>query len=154
MQTIVFLAIITMFTVAFTQGQTPGFNLKPCQISVPTTLRVGHADFTLSALFYLDDGGKPARIKQIGSFKLSQDEIQACIGSWGFPGLLTKSAIVARFRWSHGNGWTELILVGKGIEVKITLAPESDLTTKEDRNWNRQRSRCHVCDSAIFERYN
>jgi hypothetical protein len=101
-------------------AQVPKVNVVFCGFEPSKSLVQGHANFTLRVLFLIDQKGKPANPRQVGGFRVDQNQVKKCLSEWDFSGLSANSRVTARFTWKHGIGWTQMDVSGRELNVKIT----------------------------------
>jgi hypothetical protein len=94
-----------------------------CNFEVPEQLRRANLSFYLSYSFELNDDGAPVKFVKIRNQYLKEDQILACLETWRFSGLRRGAKIVATFRWTHGEGWVQVAIVGPGYKQIVRKNP-------------------------------
>lgn len=122
-----------VFSFQTSNAQSIATNIKFCRFTVSKNLRIGHANFTVITSFRVGSDEKPNQIKQIGNFRVAQGEMETCLSDWQFAGLSSASILLARFRWEHGAGWTEMTVSGKELELRLMPAVKPVTTVLSDR---------------------
>jgi hypothetical protein len=88
--------------------------VTPCQISVPLGAR--EATFTVVYRFRTKEG-RPVNIRRVKNDFLKDEEFAACISRWTLPSL--SGVGVAEFSYKTGEGWTKVIVSGKGFKKSL-----------------------------------
>lgn len=91
--------------------------IPACRIDVPHEVR--EATFVVVYKFEMRDG-KPVNIRKVKNDFLKNDEFTTCISKWTIPSLAEEG--VAEFHYKMGDGWTDMIISGKGFKRSIPLA--------------------------------
>lgn len=120
-----FVAIIVTacFTVSLVcaQAESRNSDVTLCPLTVPPSIKQASADFTVSYSFQLDEKGAPANLLKIRDEYVGKDEIMSCLADWHFKGFEEKTKVTAIFKWRHGRGWVEMLILGPKFTQTIRI---------------------------------
>lgn len=92
-----------------------------CDVPVSSSVMQANATFNVVYTLDLDAEGRPTKIKPIRNDFLPSEPFQRCFAQWVLPAKNRLVTVV--FRWQHGVGWTDVVIVGLDINRKIVLRP-------------------------------
>ena len=98
-----------------------------CQFPISDSAKLGHSNFSLIYTFRINMEGKPTKIKTLRDFPIAQvneKQVIDCISEWKFFNLQNNTFLIAHFKWQHGQGWSEIVIEGKGFKQKIKITGE------------------------------
>jgi len=95
--------------------------ISVCNLPVPSSIKVPYANFSISYSFELKSDGSPTNVKKIVDKYIGQEAVSACISNWKFSDISDDKKLVAMFRWIHGKGWVELVIVGSKVSYSIKV---------------------------------
>ena len=90
-----------------------------CNFPLPANLVEGHADFKVGFSFVVNKSGRPEKLSRTLGNQVDVELATQCISKWRFSHRWVNTRLTAYFRWEHGLGWTEIIVVAKHFVQKI-----------------------------------
>ncbi len=92
-----------------------------CPLKVPKSIKQASANFLVSYSFELDENGQPVGVKKIKNDYVERDEVLSCLADWRIIGFPKDSQFTTIFKWKHGRGWVEMMLIGPTYNATVRI---------------------------------
>lgn len=117
----VFVAISFGITQSLSAQSKLDTDISVCDFQIPDSVRQANADFVVSYSFLLDKKGVPTNISKLQDKYVAKEEILSCLANWSFKGIPKGTKLVSIFKWKHGKGWAEVVIVGIDFSFAIRI---------------------------------
>ena len=113
------LFVLFLCVIAQTMAQSSSASVSFCEIPVKDDLRVGHANFSITMSFRLDENSSPTQIKKVSGPTIEENLLKSCMTKWSLRGLDRNPPFFVQFRWEHLKGWTKMRLFSRDLEIEF-----------------------------------
>jgi len=98
-----------------------------CQPTVKPVLQLGRASLAVPFTLQFGPTGEVQSVTRDGPDAVDEEAMRKCLIQWRAGGSLLNERVQAEFYWLHGQGWSQLRLVGPGMNVTLKLpAPQPE----------------------------
>ena len=117
MRAIFFQILVAILVLHFTQSvglsqSKVESEITVCNLPLPKSIKQAKADFTLSYSFELDESGTPSNVTKVRDTHVGKADFVKCVQDWRLKGFPRDAKFVSMFKWKHGHGWTEILIIG------------------------------------------
>jgi hypothetical protein len=95
--------------------------IELCDFKVPDSIANANASFSVVYSIEIDPSGKVVKVTKVKNEFLSDAPFVACLRTWQLPPEYGTVSVI--FNWTHGKGWTQMSLTGKGVERVLKFQP-------------------------------
>ena len=122
MRTFAAAVLLSWFPVFGAPASGASLDVAFCRMPVSPLLRQADLDFTARATFTVDAAGRPTDIHVDDEGFVRGSDVRACLETWRLPGADPEEEWSATFSWTHGAGWTKLVVRGPSgtTTVRVT----------------------------------
>ncbi|MGI8542983.1 MAG: hypothetical protein ACR2MD_05825 [Aridibacter sp.] len=92
-----------------------------CNLPVPKGIKQANASFTVNYIFELEKDGKPKNLVKVRDRYVGIKNVSACLNDWRINVDSKDEKMVVNFRWEHGIGWTQILVLNTEYKYVINI---------------------------------